>query len=213
MEYQYEGDEPVPVAPTRNFRASGNLHKTEMPINQFGHTVTNPDAKNVTPIEKMQIGLDGLGNPVASGDIFDSPHLQKFMKQHGFEIGAQVAPPEIELDEEEVFEPAVPLDLEAFEAMADSLLATPPKARFATARRYVPENIIEDRPIATRAPIEARAAQPAPENGCVDCAAPISPGVKFCTMCGSKQPTRFCGGCGHKFIESERFCPHCGLPR
>ncbi len=49
-------------------------------------------------------------------------------------------------------------------------------------------------------------------SGCPHCGAPIEPGTRFCTQCGTAMtpPMAVCPGCGAAVSSGDRFCASCG---
>ncbi len=71
-------------------------------------------------------------------------------------------------------------------------------------------------PVQPVQPVQPAQSAPAAEGPrCVNCAAALVPGAKFCPECGAPAPVpapmkRFCQNCGHEIKGEARFCPECG---
>ena len=173
-----------------SFRADKQTELLNLKKNQFGHTVANESSDESTPDNvKLRFGGSGTGI-VAHVDLFDSPHLKKFIQEN-------------DLSEEEIisnedimdFGKERPSTLEEFDVYANSILGVPsPQPVSNTAKKTFSSNS------ATKA--------------CSCCSCKIKKDAKFCPNCGSPQTqAQFCKNCGNKFLAQENFCSECGTKR
>ena len=181
--------------PAISFRADKQASMLNLKKNQFGHTLS----KNTTDDEalesvNLQFGSSGTGI-VAHVDIFDSPHLKKFLESSDLDLMDDniddVQMDEIDLSEESdnIIFPARPTTLAEFDMIADSIIRPEPsKQRFAKK---------EDNS----------------SKVCNNCKTEIKKNSKFCSNCGSSQNASFCKNCGYKFTAQENFCSECGTKR
>ena len=189
-----------------SFRADKQTELLNLKKNQFGHTVANESSDESTPDNvKLRFGGSGTGI-VAHVDLFDSPHLKKFIQDSDLDnmnIAEDQDVEEIDLSEEENisnediidFNKERPSTLEEFDIYANSILGVPtPQPVSNTAKKTFSSNS------ATKA--------------CSCCSYKIKKDAKFCPNCGSPQTqAQFCKNCGNKFLAQENFCSECGTKR
>lgn len=179
-----------------SFRADKQADMLGLKKNKFGHTLSKNTEDN-SPEEKVNLSFGSSGTGVvAHVDIFDSPHLKKFIENS--DLDAMYADDEIEIDEIDLSEPGAnlieerPKTLEEFDMYADLIIKNPnqTKSKFAQ-------------------PVDQKTLKQ-----CSDCSTKIKADAKFCSNCGASQAMAlFCKNCGNKFSMQEKFCCECGTKR
>ena len=189
-----------------SFRADKQTELLNLKKNQFGHTVAS-ESDNDASLENVKLRFGGSGTGVvAHMDLFDSPHLKKFIQDSDLDEmddTDEIDVEEIDLAEEEViikeeitnFNSDRPSTLEEFDLYANTILGVQTPAQ------------------ATNAPKKVFASSPS-EKPCINCNYKIKKDAKFCTNCGTPQTlAQFCKNCGNKFVAQENFCSDCGTKR
>lgn len=181
-----------------SFRKDKLSDSLKLNKNKFGHTVTNDSNESEEP--NVELTLAGFSVD-AHVDIFESPHLQKFISENNLNLNENVLEDiEIDLSEEltETVTKQRPKTLEEFDQLADKFLV---ESRF---KKPAPEYI--------------QTKQKAPTNldskPCLNCNSKIKCDAKFCPECGTPQIlANFCKNCGNKYDGNEKFCSECGTKR
>ena len=189
-----------------SFRADKQTELLNLKKNQFGHTVASESSDESTPDNvKLRFGGSGTGI-VAHVDLFDSPHLKKFIQDSDLDdmdIPEDQDVEEIDLSEEEIiptediinFNKERPSTLEEFDVYANSILGVPT-------------------PQPVNNAIKKTFASTSASKPCSYCNCKIKKDAKFCSNCGSPQTqAQFCKNCGNKFLAQENFCSECGTKR
>jgi hypothetical protein len=189
-----------------SFRADKQTELLNLKKNQFGHTVAS-ESDNDASLENVKLRFGGSGTGVvAHMDLFDSPHLKKFIQDSDLDEmddADEIDVEEIDLAEEEVvikeeitnFNSDRPSTLEEFDLYANTILGVQTPAQ------------------ATNTPKKVFASTPS-EKPCINCNCKIKKDAKFCTNCGTPQTlAQFCKNCGNKFVAQENFCSDCGTKR
>lgn len=189
-----------------SFRADKQTELLNLKKNQFGHTISSESSdESATENVKLRFGGSGTGI-VAHVDLFDSPHLKKFIQDSDLDVmdtPEDQGVEEIDLSEEEIiqteeiinFNKERPSTLEEFDVYANSILGVP-----------TPQPV-------NNAPKKTFASSPS-TKACTYCNCKIKKDAKFCSNCGTPQTqAQFCKNCGNKFLAQENFCSECGTKR
>lgn len=189
-----------------SFRADKQTELLNLKKNQFGHTIAGENSDDTNPENvKLRFGGSGTG-VVAHIDLFDSPHLKKFIQDSDLdEMDSEESQmEEIDLSEEELDQTEIinynttrPSTLEEFDVYANSILGKPSPSP-------VKEN---PKKVFASAPSQG-------DKPCSYCNCKIKKDAKFCPNCGTPQlKAQFCKNCGNKFHAQENFCSECGTKR
>lgn len=180
-----------------SFRSDKQTEMLNLRKNKFGHTLSrNTEDDTSDDNVNLSFGSSGTG-VVAHVDIFDSPHLKKFLEDSDLDSmnsnEDEHLIDEIDLSEEsELLNNPRPRTLEEFDLLADSILKpsnNPTKTKFASNESKQ-------------------------SKSCSTCRSLIKKDSKFCPNCGSPQTlAQFCKNCGNKFSLQEKFCCECGSKR
>lgn len=167
--------------------------------NKFGHTVTSENSDESEP----NVELTMAGYTIeAHVDIFESPHLQKFIAENNFnlqeEIDNKIEDIEIDLGDEIQklnTQQQRPNTLEEFDQIAEKFIG---ESRFKKPQKESNTkntNHFDFKP-------------------CFNCKSKIKADAKFCSECGTPQAVaNFCKNCGIKYEGNEKFCSECGTKR
>jgi hypothetical protein len=181
----------------RSFRRDKQMEGVDLPKNQFGHTLSVLKEDEIKPVDQLVQSESGiLSNHV---DIFESPHLKKFMNEYDLDVTSHEEAEEIDLSEDLSDEPKNyrPETLEDFENYSDNILGKVQPQRNNTIFRK-----------------EQKIAEAHSFKNCQACQSKIKKDAKFCSECGTPQiQAQFCKNCGNKFDGGEKFCSECGTKR
>lgn len=187
-----------------SFRKDKLSESLKLNKNKFGHTITNESNEQNEP--NVELTLAGFSVD-AHVDIFESPHLQKFISENNLNIQQesenQIEDIEIDLGEELKNNNIVqtrPKTLEEFDQIADRYLG---ESRF----KKTTQN-----PEPSSANLNKN--KTSEHKPCHNCNMKIRFDAKFCPECGNPQMmANFCKNCGNKYDGSEKFCSECGTKR
>lgn len=179
-----------------SFRADRQADMLNLKKNKFGHTLSrNSEEQESSDKINLSFGNSGTG-VVAHVDLFDSPHLKKFIENSDLELlddSDDNIIEEIDLSESEVNIMERPNTLEEFDLIADSIIK--PNNNQVNKSKFMP-------------------ADSRNTKCCNQCDAEIKKDSKFCSNCGAPQlMAQFCKNCGNKFSSKENFCSECGTKR
>lgn len=181
----------------RSFRRDKQMEGVDLPKNQFGHTLYTLKDEEIKPIEQIVQNENGIIS--AHMDIFESPHLKKFMNEHDLDVESEHSDAEeIDLSADLVEEAKNyrPETLEDFNHFSDDILS---KGTQKTSSLFKKDTKTSD--------IQSF-------KNCQACQSKIKKDAKFCSECGTPQIlAQFCKNCGTKFEGSEKFCSECGTKR
>jgi hypothetical protein len=181
--------------------------------NRFGHTVTNVNDEPSMDNVDLEIGGTGV---VAHVDIFESPHMKKFMNDANLSISDNC---EIEQPVTEGLNHSVASfnENDTHIDLSDELTLKRPDTL--EEFDFIAEKIIGESKFKKTAQ-----AQPIKQNRnnseqktsklCHACSCQIKFDAKFCSNCGTPQKmSNFCNNCGNKYDSAEKFCSECGTKR
>lgn len=176
----------------RSFRRDKQMEGVDLPKNQFGHTLSVlKDGES--PIEELVQNENGILS--AHTDIFESPHLKKFMDEHDLDFEHEAEEIDLSDDVEEI-KNYRPETLEDFNNFSNDLFGR-------TAPQKAPGLFKKE-----------QKSEPQSFKNCQSCQSKIKKDAKFCTECGIPQLlAQFCKNCGNKFLGEEKFCGECGTRR
>ena len=173
------------------------MEGVDLPKNQFGHTLFTLKDEEIKPIEQIVHNDNGVIS--AHMDIFESPHLKKFMNEHDLDVESEHSEAEeidLSSDLAEDHKNYRPETLEDFNNLSDGLFGKSPQKTSALFKR------------------EAKAGENQSFKNCQGCQSKIKKDAKFCPECGIPQIlAQFCKNCGNKYEGSEKFCSECGTKR
>ena len=215
------------VGTTRHsFRHSNLMQAIDMSKNEFGQTVLSDEdaaiSGKVEPYVDKELGL------VVKGDIFNSPILQKFAHEKGFNPADYHGTAEestenidqyiVQGDQDTDDSLSQLLDSEEINEFKRILNQIKEQTVVVSEAPVEPKETKETKFIKRTASLEESPANARPKSSmtqCVhsDCGALLVSGSKFCSECGKPQLSRHCTGCGHRFDSVEKFCPDCGVRR
>lgn len=181
----------------RSFRRDKQMEGVDLPKNQFGHTLYTLKDEEIKPIEQIVHNENGIIS--AHMDIFESPHLKKFMNEHDLDVELEHSDAEeIDLSSDLIEEPKNyrPETLEDFNNFSDDLLNKGSQKSSSIFKR------------------DTKTSDSQSLKNCQACQSKIKKDAKFCPECGTPQIlAQFCKNCGNKFEGSEKFCSECGTKR
>lgn len=183
-----------------SFRKDKLSDSLKLNKNKFGHTVTNDS--NESPEPNVELTLAGFSVD-AHVDIFESPHLQKFISENNLNLSEDIPVENIEIDlgEELKNEPPTqqrPNTLEEFDQYAEKFLG---ESRFKKSSKEINQP-------------KAKNDKNFDFKSCPYCTSKIKFDAKFCPECGTPQIlANFCKNCGNKYDANEKFCSECGTKR
>lgn len=181
----------------RSFRRDKQMEGVDLPKNQFGHTLFTLKDEEIKPIEQIVHNDNGVIS--AHMDIFESPHLKKFMNEHDLDVELEHSEAEeidLSSDLAEDHKNYRPETLEDFNNFSDDLFGKSPQKTSTLFKR------------------EAKTGENQSFKNCQGCQSKIKKDAKFCPECGIPQIlAQFCKNCGNKYEGSEKFCSECGTKR
>lgn len=182
--------------------------------NRFGHTVTATNEQNSVENVELEIGGTGV---IAHVDIFESPHMKKFMDEAKLSIN--------DIDELEISEDLISIEEQLINTSNQNetnidLLQDLQNLRPSTLEDFdnLAEKIIGESKFKRSNQAANTAAAKVTEQksfkNCHSCNSKMKHDAKFCPNCGTPQKmSNFCNNCGNKYDGNENFCSECGTKR